>query len=210
MGTKLFVGGLPWATDDSGLREAFERFGNLVDARVIYDRESGRSRGFGFVTYASDGEAEAARSAMDGGQIEGRHITVRQAEERPPRAGPGGSRPPPRSGPGGRPDTVTRPRPVGRPGMDRNEGRPPPRRDDRGGPGGSPDRGGPRRDEGDWRGPRGFAPPPPVEMDDWSEDKPRRNRREKAPDNGAAEEEPTGGGRKKSKRRRFDDDFEDW
>ena len=53
MATKLFVGGLSWGTDDNGLRAAFEDFGEVVDAKVVTDRETGRSRGFGFVTFAS-------------------------------------------------------------------------------------------------------------------------------------------------------------
>ena len=51
--SKLFVGGLPWATDDNGLREAFSEFGEVTDAKVIMDRATGRSRGFGFITFAN-------------------------------------------------------------------------------------------------------------------------------------------------------------
>ena len=55
MGKKLFVGSLAWATDSSGLRAAFERFGDIEEAQVISDRETGRSRGFGFVTFTEEG-----------------------------------------------------------------------------------------------------------------------------------------------------------
>lgn len=64
--SKLFVGGLSYGTDDQGLKNAFTRYGQVIEARVIMDRESGRSRGFGFVTYTSTEEASAAITAMDG------------------------------------------------------------------------------------------------------------------------------------------------
>eukprot|EP01018_Ginkgo_biloba_P035391 Gb_37118 [translate_table: standard] len=64
--SKLFVGGLSWGTDDQSLREAFLDFGEVTEARVIMDRETGRSRGFGFVSFTSGEEASAALSAMDG------------------------------------------------------------------------------------------------------------------------------------------------
>lgn len=89
MGKKLFVGGLSWGTDDSALRAAFERYGDVTEARVISDRETGRSRGFGFVTFAGDDSAAAAVSAMDGTSLDGRTIRVNVAEDRP-REGGGG------------------------------------------------------------------------------------------------------------------------
>ncbi len=93
MGTKLFVGGLPWATDDQALGSAFEAFGTVTDARVICDRETGRSRGFGFVTFSTDEEAKAALAAMDQAEIGGRRVKVKEAHDRPPpRGGPGGGR----------------------------------------------------------------------------------------------------------------------
>lgn len=79
---KLFAGGLAWATDDHTLRTAFERFGNVADARVITDRETGRSRGFGFVTFEDAADAEGAMRAMDGAQLDGRTIRVNEANER--------------------------------------------------------------------------------------------------------------------------------
>ncbi|KAL0382802.1 UNVERIFIED_CONTAM: Glycine-rich RNA-binding protein 2, mitochondrial [Sesamum calycinum] len=63
---KAFVGGLSYGTDDQSLRDAFSSFGDVVDARVITDRDSGRSRGFGFVNFSSDESASSALSAMDG------------------------------------------------------------------------------------------------------------------------------------------------
>ncbi len=60
MGKKLFVGGLAWATTDDGLRQAFSDFGDVTDAKVITDRDTGRSRGFGFVSFATVEEADAA------------------------------------------------------------------------------------------------------------------------------------------------------
>ncbi|MBU1430696.1 RNA-binding protein, partial [Myxococcota bacterium] len=88
MGNKLFVGSLAWATNDDGLRAAFEPFGEVTDAKVITDRETGRSRGFGFVTFATSEEAQAAIQGMDGQDIDGRSVKVNEALER--RGGPGG------------------------------------------------------------------------------------------------------------------------
>ena len=65
MSRKLFVGGLSWNTTDEGLREAFARFGQVVEAKVVSDRETGRSRGFGFVSYQDAAEGAAAQQAMD-------------------------------------------------------------------------------------------------------------------------------------------------
>ncbi len=90
MGNRLFVGGLAWGTDDEGLRAAFEQFGEVTDAKVITDRDSGRSRGFGFVTYAEESSAQEAIENMDGSELEGRNIKVNEARERAPRGGGGG------------------------------------------------------------------------------------------------------------------------
>ena len=90
MAKKLFVGGLAWATTDDGLRQAFERFGQVAEAKVIMDRETGRSRGFGFVSFNDDGQGSAAMQEMDGGQLDGRTIKVNEALERAPRPGGGG------------------------------------------------------------------------------------------------------------------------
>lgn len=101
MGKKLFVGGLAWATSNESLRTAFEPFGEVADARVITDRETGRSRGFGFVTFEADEHAATAIEKMNGAEVDGRNIRVNEAQERP--RGPGGPRPggPPRAGGGG-------------------------------------------------------------------------------------------------------------
>ncbi|OGD74618.1 MAG: RNA-binding protein [Candidatus Coatesbacteria bacterium RBG_13_66_14] len=82
---KLFVGSLSWDTTDQSLREAFERFGEVVEAKVITERDSGRSRGFGFVTFADDESGRNAISEMDGAELDGRTIRVDEARERKPR-----------------------------------------------------------------------------------------------------------------------------
>lgn len=89
---KLFVGGLSWGTDDNGLRAAFEQFGEVTDAKVITDRESGRSRGFGFVTFSTAEEASEAQNQMNGTELDGRSLKVDIAKEREPRGGGGGGR----------------------------------------------------------------------------------------------------------------------
>ena len=91
MGNKLFVGGISWNTDDSSLAAAFEAFGTVEEAKVITDRETGRSRGFGFVTMSSEDEATAAMSGLDGQEIDGRAVRVNVAQERQ-RGGGGGRR----------------------------------------------------------------------------------------------------------------------
>ena len=90
MSKKLFVGSLSWDTNDSSLRAAFEKFGEVEDAVIINDRETGRSRGFGFVTFADVDAAEEAIRSMDGSELDGRNITVNEAKERAPRGGGGG------------------------------------------------------------------------------------------------------------------------
>lgn len=102
MSKKLFVGGLSWSTNDEGLRSAFERFGSVSEAKVIMDRDTGRSRGFGFVTFEDDEDAQNAISSLDGADLDGRKIKVNEAQERP--AGDRGDRGGNRSfGGGGRP-----------------------------------------------------------------------------------------------------------
>lgn len=88
--SKLFVGGLSWGTDDQSLREAFSEFGEVTEARVILDRDSGRSRGFGFVSFSSGEEAASALSAMDGKELQGRSVRVNYAAERSGSYGGGG------------------------------------------------------------------------------------------------------------------------
>ncbi len=90
MGNKLFIGGLAWATDDHGLNAAFSAFGTVTEAKVITDRDTGRSRGFGFVTFSSSDEAQAAIAAMDGQDLDGRTVRVNEAQERGSRGGGGG------------------------------------------------------------------------------------------------------------------------
>ena len=90
MSKRLYVGGLSWDTDDGGLRQAFERFGEISDAKVITDRETGRSRGFGFVGFADGAAATTAIAEMDGTELDGRTIRVNEARERTGGGGAGG------------------------------------------------------------------------------------------------------------------------
>ena len=90
MSKKLFVGSLSWNTNDVELRQAFEGFGEVTDAKVISDRETGRSRGFGFVTFADAASADTAMQQMNGSVLDGRTINVNEAQERGPRGGGGG------------------------------------------------------------------------------------------------------------------------
>ena len=82
MAKKLFVGGLSWGTNEDALYQGFEQFGEIEEAKVINDRETGRSRGFGFVTFVNDEDAMNAISAMDGTELDGRNIKVNEAHER--------------------------------------------------------------------------------------------------------------------------------
>ncbi|KAJ5382309.1 Nucleotide-binding alpha-beta plait [Penicillium concentricum] len=86
--SKLFIGGLSWNTDDNSLRQRFEEFGVVEDATVVKDRDTGRSRGFGFVRFSNDDEATAAMNAMNNQEFDGRQIRVDKATERA--AGGGG------------------------------------------------------------------------------------------------------------------------
>ena len=78
--TKLFVGGLSWDTEGEQLKEAFSRFGPLVEATVVTDRGTGRSRGFGFVTFEKPIDAAAAAKQMDGAELDGRTLRVNPAD----------------------------------------------------------------------------------------------------------------------------------
>lgn len=80
---KLYVGNLPWEVDSAKLKELFADFGEIIDARVITDKYSGKSKGFGFVEYGSEESAQKAIKAMNDKEIEGRKIIVNVA--RPPR-----------------------------------------------------------------------------------------------------------------------------
>jgi len=89
MGKKIFVGGLSWDTNDQGLNQAFSRFGGIEEAKVITDRETGRSRGFGFVTFDTEEAVQEAVNEMNGTELDGRTIKVDHATERG-RGGGGG------------------------------------------------------------------------------------------------------------------------
>lgn len=87
MAKKLFIGGLSWDTTDDGLRQAFASYGEITEAKVITDRDTRRSRGFGFVTFARDEDAKTAISKMDGTSLDGKTIKVNEAQEKSPRGG---------------------------------------------------------------------------------------------------------------------------
>ena len=197
MGSKLFVGSLSWNTTDVSLKAAFEAHGPVREARVIMDRDTGRSRGFGFVTFENEADAKTAVSKMDGASLDGRNIRVNEAEERSGGRGrPGGNsrgnynrgagrRGPPEvhtrgRAPGPRRDGPRRdgPRRDG-PGGDRGA-RPPGRREnDRGGRGGPPRSGGGGfRGGGQNRFPggggRGGFSAPTEAAESWEEDRTKR------------------------------------
>jgi RNA recognition motif-containing protein len=93
MGNKLYVGNLAYSVRDESLQESFSQFGTVTSAKVMMDRDTGRSKGFGFVEMGSDAEAQAAINGMNGQALEGRAIVVNEArprEERP--SGFGGGR----------------------------------------------------------------------------------------------------------------------
>ena len=95
MAKKLYVGKLSYNTTDSDLRTMFEEFGSVESVQVIMDRDTGRSKGFAFVEMSSDQEAQAAISALNGKEVDGRTITVNEArprEDRGGRSAGGGSR----------------------------------------------------------------------------------------------------------------------
>jgi len=85
MATKLFIGSLPWAVNDQELEDLFKDFGTIVSAKVIMDRESGRSKGFGFVEFADDDAAKAAMEKLNGSDLQGRSIVVSEARPLEPR-----------------------------------------------------------------------------------------------------------------------------
>ena len=93
MGNKLYVGNLPYSVRDGDLEQSFGQFGTVTSAKVMMERDTGRSKGFGFVEMASDAEAQAAISGMNGQALGGRSLVVNEArpmEPRPPRSGGGG------------------------------------------------------------------------------------------------------------------------
>ena len=87
---RCFVGGLAWATDDRSLEQAFRPFGEVMESKVVNDRETGRSRGFGFVTFADEQAMRDAIEGMNGRDLDGRNITVNQAQSRGGGGGGGG------------------------------------------------------------------------------------------------------------------------
>jgi RNA recognition motif-containing protein len=90
MGKKLYVGNLTYGITDSTLAELFQAHGTVQSAQVIMDRDTGRSKGFGFVEMGSDAEAQAAIAALNGKDVEGRNLTVNEARPREDRGGGGG------------------------------------------------------------------------------------------------------------------------
>lgn len=107
MGKKLYVGNLPFTATEAALAEAFGQCGTVESAKIITDRETGRSKGFGFVEMSSDAEAAAAISKFHGADYEGRNLTVNEAKPMAPREnrpgfGGGGGRGGDRGGRGGR------------------------------------------------------------------------------------------------------------
>ena len=82
MSTKLFVGSLPWSVNDKELKETFEKHGSVVSAKVIMDRDTSRSRGFGFVEMESSSDANNAIKALNDSELNGRNIVVNEAKPR--------------------------------------------------------------------------------------------------------------------------------
>lgn len=82
MSNKIFVGNLSYSANPSDLEEAFRAYGQIQDVKIVKDRATGRSRGFGFVTFNTDDEAKAAVKAMDGKEISGRKIRVNEARDK--------------------------------------------------------------------------------------------------------------------------------
>ncbi|KAF7542702.1 hypothetical protein G7Z17_g11348 [Cylindrodendrum hubeiense] len=90
--SKLFIGGLAWHTEEGTLRQKFEEFGPVEEAVVVKDRDTGRSRGFGFVRFTQDEDAHKAIAAMNNVEFDGRTIRVDKASDNGPRGGFGGGR----------------------------------------------------------------------------------------------------------------------
>lgn len=92
MNTRLYVGNLSFNTTADGVRAAFEQFGTVTDVHLVTDRETGRARGFAFVTMGTPDEAAKAMQSMDGQTLDGRPLRVNEAEQRQQRGGGGGGR----------------------------------------------------------------------------------------------------------------------
>lgn len=90
MGRKLYVGNLPYSVTEEGLVEKFSQFGQVESAKLITDRDTGRSKGFGFVEMSSDAEAKAAIAELDGTDLDGRPVKVNEARPQQKRSGGGG------------------------------------------------------------------------------------------------------------------------
>jgi RNA recognition motif-containing protein len=102
MGKKLYVGNLPYSVGNNDLQRLFEAHGSVVSAQVIMDRDTGRSKGFGFVEMGNDSEAQAAIADMNGKEVDGRSLTVNEARPKPEGGGNRGGRSGERGGYGGR------------------------------------------------------------------------------------------------------------
>jgi RNA recognition motif-containing protein len=90
MSSRLYVGNLSFSSTNDSIRDAFAQHGTVTDVHLVLDRESGRSRGFAFVTMGNNGEASTAIAAMNGAMLDGRALRVNEAEERQQRSGGGG------------------------------------------------------------------------------------------------------------------------
>jgi len=90
MGKRIYVGNLPWSMTSATLEGLFSPHGTVTSAEVVSDRETGRSRGFGFVEMDSDDACQQAIDALNGSEVDGRPLTVNEARERAPRSGGGG------------------------------------------------------------------------------------------------------------------------
>jgi RNA recognition motif-containing protein len=101
MGNKLYVGNLAYSVRDDSLQQAFAQFGTVTSAKVMMDRDTGRSKGFGFVEMSTDAEAQAAINGMNGQALEGRAVVVNEARPREDRGFGGGGRSPYGGGRGG-------------------------------------------------------------------------------------------------------------
>ncbi len=90
MGSKLYVGNLPFSATSESLNEMFAKFGTVTSAKIVMDRDTGRSKGFGFVEMGSDSEAQAAIEKLNGSDVGGRSLVVNEARPMEPRTGGGG------------------------------------------------------------------------------------------------------------------------
>lgn len=90
MGSKLYVGNLPFSITEQSLKDLFAGHGSVASARIITDRDTGRSKGFGFIEMSSDDEAQSAIESLNGQEYEGRKLVVNEARPQEPRTGGGG------------------------------------------------------------------------------------------------------------------------